>query len=150
MKTDHTPPVAGRMGRAATQLQHTADWSHRMDEAMALIHEPPLTFTLATLLALITVAAAWRGTQSLARGLRQTTHPSGALWVVRGIRGVIVAVGVGALSAGLLFASKGLLAFGVIFLGEELYETGVVLLALRAGLKAVGELDTAHGPAPQT
>jgi hypothetical protein len=66
---------------------------------------------------------------------------------VRGIRGVIVAVGLGALSGGLLFASKGLLVFGAIFLGEELYETGVVLLALRAGLKEAGELDTANGPA---
>jgi hypothetical protein len=149
MKTDHTPPVAGRMGQAA-QLRHAADWSHRRDEAMAVIHEPPLTFTLATLLALITIAAAWRGTQSLARGLRQATHPSSALWVVRGIRGVIIAVGVGALSGGWLFASKGLLVFGAIFLGEELYETGVVLLALRAGLKAAGELATAHGPALKT
>jgi hypothetical protein len=117
---------------------------------MALIHEPPMTFTLATLFSLITIAAAWRGTQLLVRGLRQTTHPSGALWVVRGIRGIIVAVGVGALSGGLLFASTGLLAFGAIFLGEELYETGVVLLALRAGLKAAGELATAHGPALKT
>jgi hypothetical protein len=39
-------------------------------------------------------------------------------------------------SGGVLFANKGLLVFGTIFLGEEFYETGVVLLALRAGLKA--------------
>jgi hypothetical protein len=55
---------------------------------------------------------------------------------VRGIRGGIVALGMGALSGGVLLANKGLLVFGAIFLGEELYETGIVLLALRAGLKA--------------
>jgi len=53
--------------------------------------------------------------------------------VVRGIRGVIVAVSVAALGGGMLFASTGLVVFGLIFLGEQLYETGVVLLALRAG-----------------
>jgi hypothetical protein len=106
---------------------------------MAFIYESPLNLILATLFALIAIAAAWRGARLLVRGLRQAAHPSGALWVVRGLRGVIVAVGVGALSGGVLFASKGLLVFGVIFLGEELYETGVVLLALRAGLKASRE-----------
>jgi hypothetical protein len=150
MKTDQTPPVERRMGQAAAHTRHTADWSHRRDEAMALIHEPPMTLTFAALFSLITIAAAWRGTRLLARGIRQATHPSGALWVVRGIRGIIVAVGVGSLSGGLLFASKGLLVFGAIFLGEELYETGVVLLTLRAGLKAAGELDTAHGSARKT
>jgi hypothetical protein len=114
---------------------------------MAFIHEPPMTLTLVTLLSLVTIAAAWRGTRLLARGLRQAAHPSGALWVVRGIRGVIVAIGLGALSGGWLFASKGLLVFGAIFLGEELYETGVLLLALRAGLREAGGLDAANGPA---
>ena len=42
-------------------------------------------------------------------------------------------------TSGVLLASKGLLVFGVIFLAEELYETSVVLLALRAGLKAASQ-----------
>jgi hypothetical protein len=103
---------------------------------MVSICEPPMNLLLATLFLLITVGAAWRGVQLLVKGLRQADHPSGSLWVVRGIRGWIVALSMGALSGGVLWANKGLLAFGAIFLGEELYETGVVLLALRAGLKA--------------
>jgi hypothetical protein len=94
---------------------------------------PPLNLLLAGLCFLMAVAAAWRGAHGLVKGLREADRPSGALWVVRGIRGVIVAVSMVALSGGVLWASTGLLAFGVIFLGEELYETGVVLLALRVG-----------------
>jgi hypothetical protein len=97
---------------------------------------PPMNLLLAMPGFLMAVGAAWRGAQLLVRGLRQADHPAGALWVVRGIRGVIVAIGLAALSGGVLLASKGLLVFGVIFLGEELYETGVVLLALRSRLKA--------------
>jgi hypothetical protein len=103
---------------------------------MVSIYESPMILMLTALFFLIAVGSAWRGAQLLVKGIRQATHPSGSLWVVRGMRGVIVAVGVGALSGGVLFASKGLLVFGAIFLGEELYETGVLLLALRAGLKA--------------
>src|SRR2546425_2224653 len=74
--------------------------------------------------------------RSLAKGIREADDPSGPVFVVRGIRAVAVAAGLAALSGGLLFAHTGLLAFGAIFLGEELYETGVVLLTLRAGLRA--------------
>ena len=103
---------------------------------MVVICAPPMNLLLAMLGFLTAVVAAWRGSRLLARGLRRTDHPAGTLWVVRGIRGVIVAIGLAALSGGLLLANKGLLVFGVIFLGEELYETGVVLLALRSRLKA--------------
>ncbi len=103
---------------------------------MVSLYEPPMNVLLATLFLLFAVTGAWRGVQLLGKGLRQADQPSGSLWVVRGIRGGIVALGMGALSGGVLFANKGLLVFGAIFLGEELYETGIVLLALRAGLKA--------------
>jgi hypothetical protein len=103
---------------------------------MTFIYEHPMSFLLAILFLLTAAGAAWRGAQQLAKGLRHADHPAGSLWVVRGLRGVIVAVGMAALGGGVLLASKGLLVFGAIFLGEELYETGVVLLALRAGLRA--------------
>jgi hypothetical protein len=109
------------------------------DTPMTLINKHPMSLVLATLVLLIAVGAAWRGAHLLAKGLRHANDPAGSLWVVRGLRGVIVAVGLAALGGGVLLASKGLLVFGAIFLGEELYETGVVLLALRAGLKASKE-----------
>ena len=112
---------------------------------MAFIYEYPMSLLLAILFLLMATGAAWRGAQQLAKGLRHTDHPAGSLWVVRGLRGVIVAVGMTALGGGVLLASKGLLVFGAIFLGEELYETGVVLLALRARLKASADVPS---PAP--
>jgi hypothetical protein len=97
---------------------------------------PPMHLLLAMLGFFMAVGAAWRGAQLLVRGLREAGYPAGTIWVVRGIRGAIIAVSIAALSGGVLLANKGLLVFGAIFLGEELYETGVVLLALRARLKA--------------
>jgi hypothetical protein len=98
--------------------------------------DPPMNLILAVLCFLMAVGSAWRGARLLGQGLRQAGHPCGALWVVRGLRAVIIAIGIAALGGGVLLASKGLLVFGALFLGEELYETGVVLLALRAQLKA--------------
>ena len=74
-----------------------------------------------------------RGARLLAHGLRDADDPSAALWVVRGLRGIVVAVGLGALASGVLFEQRWLLVFGGIFLAEELYETGVLALILRVG-----------------
>ena len=100
---------------------------------MHAIAELPLHTMLGMLLWLLSAGTLWQGLRQLATGLRPIDHPASALRVVRGIRGVIVAVSLAALGGGVLFATTGLLVFGMIFLGEELYETGVVLLALRAG-----------------
>jgi hypothetical protein len=77
--------------------------------------------------------AAWRGGGLVVRSLARADDPSASLWLIRGIRGVVVGVAAGALASGLLFEQTWLLVFGGIFLAEELYETGVVALILRAG-----------------
>ena len=56
----------------------------------------------------------------------------------RGLRGVVVGVGALSLAGGLVFEQRGLLAFGAVFLAEELYETAVLILVVRAGLRARG------------
>jgi hypothetical protein len=104
---------------------------------MHAIDALPLHVMLGALLWLLAAGALWQGIRGLATGLSEVNHPASALRVVRGIRGVIVAVSLASLGGGVLFGSTGLLAFGVIFLGEELYETGVILLALRAGQRGV-------------
>ena|SRR3989442_11062168 len=84
---------------------------------------------------LLALGGAWawfRGLRLLARGLRCADDPSASLWVVRGLRGIVVAVGAGALAGGMLFGQVWLLVFGAVFLAEELYETGVLALILRA------------------
>ena len=80
------------------------------------------------LLALGGAWAAWRGGGLVVRSLARADDPSASLWLIRGIRGVVVGV-----AAGVLFEQTWLLVFGGIFLVEELYETGVVALILRAG-----------------
>lgn len=87
---------------------------------------------LAVALLLIAAGAAWRGTRLLVRGIREADRPSGPLHVVRGFRGLTVAVGLGASGTGLLSGHTWLVAFGAIFLAEEFYETGLLLLILRA------------------
>ncbi len=91
---------------------------------------------VALLLALGGAWAAIRGVRLFVRGYRDADHPSASLRVIRGIRGLVVAVGTWALAGGLLFGQTWLLVFGAVFLAEELYETGVVALILRAGARA--------------
>jgi hypothetical protein len=95
---------------------------------------------LETLAILLAVGGGWtlvRGGRLLALGLREADDEASSLRVIRGIRGVVVAVGLGALAGGVLFAQTWLLVFGAIFLAEELYETGVVVLVLRAQARRI-------------
>ncbi len=93
---------------------------------------------LAVLLLLASTVAVWWGARDLVRGLREAAQPAGSLWLVRGLRGGIVSVTLGALAGGLLTGQMWLLIFGAIFLGEELYETGVLILVLRTGEEGLG------------
>ena len=87
------------------------------------------------LLALAAVWPAVRGGRLIARALREAGDDEASLRLIRGIRGVVVAVGLEALAAGLGFGERWLIAFGLVFLAEELYETGVVALVLRASAR---------------
>jgi hypothetical protein len=88
---------------------------------------------VAVILILGGAGAAVHGARRFARGYRGADDPASSLQVVRGIRGLVVAVGAWALAGGLLLEQTWLLVFGAVFLAEELYETGVVALVLRAG-----------------
>jgi len=84
--------------------------------------------------AILTVAgacAAVHGARLAARALRRADEAASSLWIIRGIRGVVLAVAAWALAGGLLFGQTWLLVFGGVFLAEELYETGVVIAILR-------------------
>jgi hypothetical protein len=90
---------------------------------------------IGTLTVIGALAGAWagvRGTRLLLRGLAHADEEHASLDVIRGIRGVAIAVGTAALAGGILLKERWLLAFGLVFLLEELYETGVVALVLRA------------------
>ena len=91
---------------------------------------------LLVLAALAVVGGAWagvRGVSLLARGLRRGEDPSAPLWVVRGLRGIIVALCMVSLAVGTVLGQVWLVVFGALWLAEEIYETGVLALILRAG-----------------
>jgi hypothetical protein len=97
-----------------------------------------MTWTMAwttsvVFLALLGVWPGLRGMRLVVGALRDADDPSASVRLVRGIRGVVVAVGVEALAGGILFGQTWLLVFGSVFLAEELYETGVLALILRVG-----------------
>ena len=58
--------------------------------------------------------------------------PRGSLWVIRGLRGIIVWLCLTALALGAVLEQVWLLVFGGLWLLEEIYETGVLALILRA------------------
>src|SRR5918995_4813877 len=74
------------------------------DVAMSAIAELPLHAILAALLWLMAAGTIWQGVRRLAKGLSRVDHPASAVRVVRGLRGVIVAVSLAALGGGMLFA----------------------------------------------
>lgn len=75
--------------------------------------------------------AAVHGARRVVRALREADDAGASLLLIRGIRGVVVAIAAWALAAGLLFAQTWLLVFGAVFLAKEIYETGIVALILR-------------------
>ena len=88
-------------------------------------------WALACLLAVGGVFAAYGGVRLVVGALRDADDAASSLRLVRGLRGIVVAVGAEAVACGILFAQLWLLVFGVVFLAEELYETGVLTLILR-------------------
>jgi hypothetical protein len=101
---------------------------------------------LLVLAALAVVFGAWagiRGVRLLADGLRHGDDPSGPPWVVRGLRGIILAICMAALAAGTVFGQFWLVVFRALWLAEEVYETGVLALILRSGARQ--ETETTPG-----
>ena len=85
---------------------------------------------------LATLAGIWagvRGLRLLMRGLRAADDPQGALWVIRGLRGLIFWVCLTCLAVGAVLGEVWLLVFAGLWLLEEIYETGVLALILRTG-----------------
>jgi hypothetical protein len=74
-----------------------------------------------------------RGIRLVIRGLRRASEPDGALWLIRGLRGLIVWICLSCAALGVLLGQAWLLVFAGLWLLEEIYETGVLALILRTG-----------------
>jgi hypothetical protein len=88
---------------------------------------------LAGLAALAGLWAGARGIRLMARGLRAAGEPEGALWLIRGLRGLIVWICLTCAALGALLEQAWLLVFAGLWLLEEIYETGVLASILRDG-----------------
>ena len=92
----------------------------------------PIVIIPAVLAILGGVWAGIRGLRLFARGLRSGDDPRCSLWVVRGLRGIIVWLCLTSLALGAVLEQVWLLVFGGLWLLEEIYETGVLALILRS------------------
>jgi len=81
------------------------------------------------------VWAGVRGIGLIVRGLRAAGEPDGALWLIRGLRGLIVGICLGCAALGAVFDEVWLLVFAGLWLLEEIYETGVLAAVLRDGTR---------------
>ena len=72
-----------------------------------------------------------RGIRLVARALREADHPDSALWLIRGLRGLIVWICLTGLVLGAVLEQAWLLVFAGLWLLEEIYETRVLALILR-------------------
>ena len=77
----------------------------------------------------------YRGMRTLISALRRMDDDDAPEAFYRGARGVVTAIGLVALAAGIWFDSRGMLIFGVVFLAEELYETLMAESVVRWGRK---------------
>ena len=103
---------------------------------MDWMYHPPMSHIVATSLLLFGVTSAIRGLRFLFLGIYTPDHPCGPLRVVRGLRGVIVALAVLVWAVAILSRKEWLFRIGAIVLVQELYEMGFLSVILRAGRKA--------------
>ena len=91
-----------------------------------------MVYVVALLALVVGLYAAVRGVRRVVRGLRGAD----SLELVRGLRGLVVAIAALAVAVGVLSGETGFVVFGAVFLGEELYETGVLALIIRRGRRS--------------
>ena len=90
---------------------------------------------LAGLAAVGGIWSAGRGIRMILRGLRTAGEDDGALWLIRGLRGLIIGICLSCAALGAAFNAVWLLVFAGLWLLEEIYETGVLASILRDGAR---------------
>jgi len=100
---------------------------------MGAIIPTPVAIPLALLLAGVSIAAAGLSVQRFRKAYRLAGDYRSALWFVRGIRCLIIALTAAAWTAGVYWRQTWLLIIGLVILSQELYEGFVLSAALREG-----------------
>jgi hypothetical protein len=102
---------------------------------MNLCIPPSIGTGVAIVLAGIALLAACCCVQRLRTACRLAGQYACAIWFVRGIRCLIIALTAAAWAAGIYWQQHWLLIVGLVILAQELYEGFVLSAALREGLR---------------
>ena len=92
-----------------------------------------LTLPLSLMLAGVAVGVAALSIQRFRKAYQLAGHYGSAVWFVRGIRCLIIALTAAAWAAGVYWNQTWLLIIGLVILVQELYEGFVLSAALREG-----------------
>ncbi|MDJ0801910.1 MAG: hypothetical protein QNI89_02380 [Desulfobacterales bacterium] len=102
---------------------------------MNVFFQPPIGIGLAVLLTGVAILAAVLCIQRFRTAYRLAGQYACAIWFVRGIRCLIIALTATAWAAGFYWQQTWLLIIGLVILAQELYEGFVLSSALRDGLR---------------
>jgi hypothetical protein len=102
---------------------------------MDFIFPPAIASVLAVLLVAVSVWATALCVRRLRTAYRLAGEYACAVWLVRGIRCLIIALTAAAWAAGCYWRQHWLLIVGLVILAQELYEGFVLSAALREGLR---------------
>jgi hypothetical protein len=102
---------------------------------MSILFQPPIGIVLAVLLAGAATLAAILSIQRFRTAYRLAGQYACAIWFVRGIRCLIIALTAMAWAAGFYYQQRWLLVIGLVILAQELYEGFVLSSALRDGMQ---------------
>ncbi len=102
---------------------------------MNVFFQPPIGIGLAVLLTGVAILTAFLCVQRFRTAYRLAGQYVCAIWFVRGIRCLIIALTATAWAAGFYWQQSWLLIIGLVILAQELYEGFVLSSALRDGLR---------------
>ncbi|MBI5582303.1 MAG: hypothetical protein HY892_00615 [Deltaproteobacteria bacterium] len=102
---------------------------------MGFLYEPPINRILALLFLGVAGFALWLSLRRFIAAYRQAGQYDCALWIIRAIRCLLIALTAGAWSASFFWTKRWLFIIGLVIIGQELYEGAIVSFALRRGAK---------------
>lgn len=111
----------------------STDTEHQGVYPVDVFFQPPLAIPLSLILASIAISAAVLSVQRFRKAYILAGNYCCAVWFVRGIRCLIIALTTATWSAGVYWGQTWLLIVGLVILAQELYEGFVLSAALRDG-----------------
>lgn len=97
------------------------------------LRRPPMNSIVALMLAAIAAGAIVLSLRRFCRAYRRAGSYDSALWLIRAIRWLLIALTAAAWSAGIFWGLSWLLIIGFVILAQELYEGALLGAALRRG-----------------